>query len=177
MTPHHASQMKRPYAAHLDCGRGGRNDRSYRFPQAEPVCAWRGASFGRRHSARAGHIPCASQETLESGSFDAGLRRASARPHSKLALGARCRIWSAVAEGGTTAATAFRGPGGVRVPQSLRRKGTGGLSLAGWVSESHETHESGSFDARLRRASARPHSKLGLGPRVSMVSPSIFVII
>jgi len=68
-------------------------------------------------------------------------------------------IWSAVAEGGTTAATAFRRAGRRSKASWFPKAGAGGLSLAGLVSECHETHESGSFDARLRRASAQPQSK------------------
>ena len=101
---------------------------------------------------------CAHHETFESGSFDAGLRRASARPHSKFAsrhrtpFGLRSR-----SEARTKLPLSQAG----QHPHARKYQNTaaGDSSQAVSACARHETLESGSFDAGLRRASARPHSK------------------
>ncbi len=72
----------------------------------------------------------------------------------------RSRIWTAVAEGGTTAATAFR-----RLDESAsawkfskaEALGRGGTLAGRGAHARHETLESGGSDAGLRLASAQPH--------------------
>ncbi len=115
----------------MECGRGGRYDRNCRFPQAGRVRVWREFLMeGAGGSSQAGEPALAMGCTKAAAPMQACAVHLRGRtPNGRWCF--RSRLWSAVAEGGTTAATAFRRRGGCPYGESYLMEGSGGRSQAG----------------------------------------------